>query len=134
MKRQFNVHGKATRLVAMLLITGTLSTNAQSFTDGTGEPTPVIQSVNSPDGDNIVQVKWDNTTGDRFAVVVRNKGGEVLFSEIYSDQKFDKRFRLPKDDESLTLTLRTLKGKTISSVQIHNSVKTVEELVIRKID
>ena len=134
MKRQFNVHGKVSNLVAVFLLAGTLTTTAQTFTDGTGGNTPVIETVSNSEGDNLVQVKWDNTTGDRFAVVVRNKGGDILFNETYSDQKFDKRFRLPKEDEALTLTLRTLKGKTISSVQINNTVRTVQELVIRKID
>jgi hypothetical protein len=134
MKRQFNVRGKVTKIVALLLITGTLNSSAQIYTDGNGNQ-PVIQTVANADGENIVQVKWDNTTGERFAVTVRNKGGEILFSEVYSDQKFDKKFRLPlKEDDGLTLTLRTLKGKNISTVQINNNVRTVEELVIRKID
>ena len=135
MKRQFNVRGKVTKIVALLLITGTLNSSAQIYTDGNGGNQPVIQTVANADGENIVQVKWDNTTGERFAVTVRNKGGEILFSEVYSDQKFDKKFRLPlKEDDGLTLSLRTLKGKNISTVQINNNVRTIEELVIRKID
>jgi DNA/RNA endonuclease YhcR with UshA esterase domain len=135
MKRQFNVHGKVTKIVALLLITGTLNSSAQMNTDGNGGNQPLIQTVANSEGDNIVQVKWDNPTGERFAVVVRNKAGEILFNEVYSEQKFDKKFRLPlKEDDGLILTLRTLKGKTISSVQINNNIRTVEELVIRKID
>ena len=135
MKRQFNVRGKVTKIVALLLITGTLNSSAQIYTDGTGGNQPVIQTVSTADGENIVQVKWDNTTGERFAVVVRNKGGEILFNEVYSDVKFDKKFRLPlNEDDGLTLTLRTMKGKNISSVQINNNIRTIEELVIRKID
>jgi hypothetical protein len=134
-KRQFHVHGKVTKIVALLLITGTLNSSAQAYTDGNGGNQPLIQTVANSEGDNIVQVKWDNTTGERFAVVVRNKAGEILFNEVYSDQKFDKKFRLPlNEDDGLTLTLRTLKGKNISSVQINNNIRTVEELVIRKID
>ena len=134
MKRQFNVRGKVTKIVALLLITGTLNSSAQVYTDGNGNQ-PLIQTVANAEGDNIVQVKWDNTTGERFAVIVRNKGGEILFNEVYSDQKFDKKFRLPvKEDDGVTLTLRTLKGKNISTVQINNNVRTIEELVIRKID
>ena len=135
MKRQFNVRGKVTKIVALLLITGTLNSSAQIYSDGNGGNQPVIQTVPNADGENIIQVKWDNTTGERFAVTVRNKGGEILFSEVYSDQKFDKKFRLPlKEDDGLTLTLRTLKGKNISTVQINNNIRTIEELVIRKID
>lgn len=135
MKRQFNVHGKVTKIVALLLISGTLNSSAQAFTDGNGGNQPLIQTVANAEGDNIVQIKWDNVTGERFAVIVRNKAGEILFNEVYSDQKFDKKFRLPlKEDDGLTLTLRTLKGKNISSVQINNNVRTIEELVIRKID
>jgi DNA/RNA endonuclease YhcR with UshA esterase domain len=135
MKRQFNVHGKVTKIVALLLITGTLNSSAQTYTDGNGGNQPLIQTVANSEGDNIVQIKWDNPTGERFAVVVRNKAGEILFNEVYSEQKFDKKFRLPlKEDDGLILTLRTLKGKTISSVQINNNIRTVEELVIRKID
>ena len=135
MKRQFNVHGKVTKIVALLLVTGTLATSAQAYTGGITGNEPVIQTVATADGEHFVQVKWDNTTGERFAVTVRNRNGEILFNEVYSDQKFDKKFRLPiKEDDGLTLSVRTLKGKSISTVQINNNVRTIEELVIRKID
>ena len=135
MKRQFNVHGKVSKLLALLLVTGSLNSTAQISTDGNGGSEPVIQTVPGTDGENIVQVKWDNMTGERFAVIVRNKGGDILFNEVYSDQKFDKKFRLPiEEDDGLTLSLRTMKGKNISTVQIKNNVRTIEELVIRKID
>jgi hypothetical protein len=134
MKRQFNVHAKVSKLIALLLVTGTLNSTAQISADGNAGGEPVIQTVPA-EGDNIVQVKWDNTSGERFAVIVRNKGGDILFNEVYSDQKFDKKFRLPiQEDDGLTLSLRTMKGKNISTVQIKNNIRTVEELVIRKID
>lgn len=133
MKRHFNASSKASKLFALLLITGTLHSNAQAFTEGGNQP--VIQTVANADGENVIQVKWDNNTGERFAVIVKNKAGDILFNEVYADQKFEKRFRLPvKEDDGLTLILRTLKGKNISSVQINSNTRTIEELVIRKLD
>lgn len=130
-----NVYSKASNVFALLLISTSLNLNAQTFTDGTGGNNPVIQTVSSTNGESIVQVKWDNNSGERFAVVIKNKIGQILYSETFSDQKFEKRFRLPvNEDEGLILALRTLKGKTIQSYEINSNTRMVEELVIRKID
>ena len=129
-----NVTGftKKAFIAAALFFAATTATLANS-----GDPIdgPEIRHLGKTFDSNYFQVKWNNNTGDKFIITIRENSGAILFQETYSDQVFDKKFKLPKkDDGSLIISFRTLKDNQSESYAIDTNTRIIEEVVIRKVD
>ncbi|PWT71474.1 MAG: hypothetical protein C5B59_18040 [Bacteroidetes bacterium] len=62
-------------------------------------------------------------------MIVLAEDGSELFHEVYSDKKFEKRFRIPKDDQhKLTFVVKNYKSMDLKQVfQINTSyVENIE--------
>lgn len=120
-------------IAAALFFAATTATLANS-----GDPKidePEIRHLGKTFDSNYFQVKWNNNTGDKFIITIRENSGAILFQETYSDEVFDKKFKLPKkDDGSLIISFRTLKDNQSESYAIDTNTRIVEEVVIRKVD
>src|ERR1700737_3145764 len=91
---------KTLRLSALIavLITGTLITRA-----GGNDPvekhsgsasTAEVKYIGSNEGDPLFNVLYNNSTGARFSVKVLDSEGHQLFQGVYTDRKFDKKFKV----------------------------------------
>ena len=133
--RVFNtsVLGKFRATAAILLIS-VASVNAQSFAVNTVTPNTANVKYLSTYNDNMFfQVQLDNQEGDRFSIVVKDHQGITLFQEIYSDKKFDKRFRLPKtDDGQVVFIIKNLKDNSAQTFDVNTTSRTIQEVIVVK--
>jgi hypothetical protein len=75
----------------------------------------------------------DNPTGGKFSVIVIDEEGNQIFQEIYTDKKFDKRFKLPKAEKNkLTFVIRNFKTADVKQTFEINT-KYVEDVVVTKL-
>ena len=81
----------------------------------------------------LFNVSVDNPNGTKFSVIVLDDEGNQLFQEVYTDKKFDKRFKLPKDDKNkVTFIIRNFKDADEKQVFEVNT-RIVEDVVVTKI-
>lgn len=122
--------------VVALLLTGAVSAHAASVSndkDGIGKS--VVTYVSSDDKTLSFDVKVNNSTGERFAVVIKDETGSTLYRAYFTDSDFKKRFVLPKSDISkLTFQVRSETENTTESFVINSNTRVVEEVVVKRVN
>ena len=119
--------------LGVVLFTGALSASAQTkFTSSTDKNAEVKYVGNSEDA-VVFNVSYLNPSGGKFFVSVLDEDGSQLFQGAFSDQKFDKRFKLPKTDKhKLTFVIRNVKEIELRQTFEINTLY-VEDVVVTKI-
>lgn len=118
--------------ISALLILGATSAQAQS-TDVV--KTAVVKHLGNTGETMNFQVKYENVTGERFAVTVRDHDGGVLFQEFFTDKQFDKKFKIPKaDNERVTFQIRSVKENVPQTFEINTNTRMIEEVIVKRVD
>jgi hypothetical protein len=118
--------------VTAILLSASASLHAQST-----EPVKpaAIRHLGNTTETMSFQVKYDNESGDKFAVVVRDQDNNVLFQEFYTDKKFDKKFSLPKiDNNKVIFQIKNVKDSTIQTFEVNANTRLVEEVIVKRIN
>lgn len=120
-------------LVVMFLA---LSSFTQPGTNDPGNRVAVVKHVSTSDDKLVFQVSMNNETGEKFNLSIRTEDGTLLFSEVYQDKHFDKKYILDKSDSKpkLTFIIRTLKDKEVQVFEINTITRIVEnyDVTVRK--
>src|SRR5882757_10702173 len=91
---------KALRLsvLTLSLITGSLLTRAAGNdpveNHNGSASTAEVKYIGSYEGAPLFNVMYNNSTGARFSVKVLDNEGHQLFQGIYTDKKFDRKFKI----------------------------------------
>ena len=90
--------------------------------------TASVKHIGDYENNMVLQVMLDNETGERFSVTIKDAEGSVLFTDSYSDKKFDKRFLFNKGEglTKLNVIVRSLKDKQAQTFVINTSTRIVE--------
>jgi|SRR5688572_24517365 len=118
--------------VTAILLTASASLQAQSTEPVS--PVAVRHLGNTTETMNF-QVKYDNETGNKFSVIIRDQDNNILFQEYYTDKKFDKKFTLPKvDNNKVIIQVRNAKDNSLQTFEVNTNVRTVEEVIVKRVD
>lgn len=98
------------------------------------ENSPEIQ-VKYLAGDNeamLFNLKYGNTSGSAFKLMVLNETGDVLFQDNYSGRNFKKRLRLTRltDTEGVTFLIRPAEENVQLSYKVKVKKKVMDGLAI----
>ena len=119
--------------LGVLLFTSVAATEAQAATVNPGDKITEVKYVGTSDDAVVFNVSVDNPTGGKFSVIVLDEQGDKLFEEIYTDKKFDKRFKLPKAEKNkLTFVIRNFKTADIKQ-SFEINTKYTEDVVVTKL-
>ena len=117
--------------VTAILLSASASLQAQTIE--TAAPVAIRHLGNTNETMNF-QVKYDNESGSKFAVVVRDQENNILFQEFYTEKKFDKKFTLPKVDDKVVFQIRNLKDNSIQTFEVNTNIRMVEEVIVKRVD
>ena len=97
---------------------------------------PVIRHLGKTFDSDYFQVKFNNEAGDKFSVTIKEKHGNVLYQETFTDVNFDKKFCLLKNEEQGTLVfvIKNLNDKKSESFEVNTTTRIVEEVSITKVN
>lgn len=121
--------------VVVLMLTGAEGAQAASVSndkDGIGK---AVVTYVSADAETLsFDVKVDNTTGDKFTIIVKDDKGITIYRGTFTDKGFKKRFVLPKTDSNkLTFLVKSESENKIESFEINNNTRVIEEVVVKRI-
>jgi hypothetical protein len=92
----------ASAIVAGLLLSfGAASANAAPIIEKIISPVDQAVSVNyigSTENSLVFHLEFNNPSGERFWMIIKNDAGDVVFQQAYKDTHFSKTIRLPKED------------------------------------
>ena len=116
---------------AALLLLTVATTQAQTTTNASADKNTTVKYVGTQDDVILFNVSVENPNGNKFSVIVTDNEGNQIFQEVYSDKKFDKRFRLPSSETGkLTFVVRNFKDASddVHAFEVSNHV--VQDVVV----
>ncbi|HEX4850798.1 MAG TPA: hypothetical protein VFV08_08335 [Puia sp.] len=130
-KRLMSAMSKLT--LGVLLFTAVSTTSVHARPIAPIEKTAEVKYLGVSGDAVLFNVSVENPTGAKFSVIVLDEDGSELFHEVYSDKKFDKRFRLPKAEKhKLTFVVRNFKDADLKQTFEINT-RYVEDVVVTKL-
>ena len=97
--------------------------------------TAVVKYIGSDEGDALFNVMYTNSTGARFSVKVVDSEGNQLFQGVYTDRKFDKKFKITDAGSygKLTFVIRSFQDNSIKSFEINSNTRMVEDVEVKEV-
>jgi len=109
----FNLKKSASVLAAAALLTlGTAKLQAAPLIEKIISPTEQqvsVKYIGTSDNNLVFHLEYENKTGEKFFLIIKNDLGEVVYQNAYNDVHFEKNIRLPKEDSEMkpTFIIRT---------------------------
>ncbi len=110
---KFNLKKSAPVLAAALLLSlGSASVHASPIIEKIVSPVDQEVSVNYvgvTENNFVFHLNFDNKSGEKFWLIVKNDAGEIVYQQAYKDAHFSKTIRLPKEEGEIhpTFVIRT---------------------------
>lgn len=137
MKRVFSNFNlkKSASVVAAAALLSLGSANVQAA--------PVIEKIISPTDKNVnvtfvgatdnslvFHLEFENKTGEKFYLIVKNDAGDIVYQASYNDVHFEKNIRILKEDSEIhpTFVIRTANEQVERKLSV--SRKTSENFVV----
>jgi hypothetical protein len=121
--------------VAMLIFAN--ATTAQTRAVAVREPligTATVKHIGNPQGSVVFQVQYDNITGDRFSLTIKDEDGAILYQDVYADKKFDKKFQLPQGEaDKIKFIIKGIKTNHIQTFEVNTNTRIIEEVAIKRV-
>ncbi|MGI8950647.1 MAG: hypothetical protein ACR2FN_03575 [Chitinophagaceae bacterium] len=95
---------------------------------------PSIQYVGTTDSGILFNVKFDNTTGSKFDLIIQNDDGIVLYEHQYNDKNFNQNIVLIKEpgDAKLSFIVKGASTNLKESFNISTISKVIEDVTVTK--
>ncbi len=109
----FNLKKSASVLAATALLSfGTARLQAAPLIEKIISPTEQqvsVKYVGTSDNNLVFHLEYENKTGEKFFLIIKNDLGEVVYQNAFNDVHFEKNIRLPKEDSEMkpTFIIRT---------------------------
>jgi hypothetical protein len=109
----FNLKKSATVLAAAALLSlGSASLQAAPVIEKIISPTDkqvTVNFVGATDNALVFHMEFDNKSGEKFYLIVKNDAGEIVYQNSYNDVHFARNIRIPNEESELhpTFVIRT---------------------------
>jgi hypothetical protein len=133
----FNLKKSASVLAAAALLSlGTAQLHAAPLIEKMVSPAEKQVTVNFigvTENSLVFHLEFDNKTGEKFWLIVKNDAGEIVYQNAYNDIHFAKNIRIAKEDSEMnpTFVIRTAKEQVERRFSVKSKVS--ENLVVTKL-
>ncbi len=132
--KNFNLKKTASVLAAAALLSlGTAQLHAAPIIEKIMSPNEKNVTVNflgATDNNLVFHLEFENKTGEKFWLIIKNDAGEVVYQESYTDVHFAKNIRITKVDSEIspTFVIRSSTGQVERKFSVKNKIS--ETLVV----
>lgn len=124
-------------ITAFVLIIMTQAAIAQTRAVAVVEPlagTATVKHIGNPAGSIVFQVQYDNPSGDKFTLTIKDNDDAVLFQDMYTGKKFDKKFQLPEGQaDKLKFIIRGTRNNHLQTFEVNTNTRVIEEIVVKRV-
>ncbi len=109
----FNLKKSASVLAAAAMLTlGTAKLQAAPIIEKIISPTDkqvTVNFVGATENSLVFHLEFDNKTGEKFYLIIKNDAGDIVYQNAYNDVHFEKNIRIPKEESEMhpTFVIRT---------------------------
>jgi hypothetical protein len=120
-------------LVAGSLITRAAGNDPENHSGSAS--TAEVKYIGSNEGDPLFNVLYNNSTGARFSVKVLDNEGHQLFQGVYTDRKFDKKFKVTDAGNygKLTFVIHNFQDNSVQSFEVNSNTRMVEDVEVKEV-
>jgi len=94
-------------------------------------PVATVSFIGSVDDQLSFLMNYENESGEKFVVNIVDADGLSLFEGVFSDKKFAKTFRVPREAGNISFTISSHKNKADKKFQVTTERKMIEEITIK---
>ena len=134
---KLNFRKSASVLAAALLLSlGSASVNAAPIIERIISPVEQAVSVNyvgATENNLVFHLEFNNTSAEKFWLIIKNDAGVVVFQQAYKDAHFSKTIRLPKEEGEMhpTFVIRTATDQVERKFAVNTKIS--EKVVVTKL-
>jgi hypothetical protein len=77
-------------------------------------------------------VAYNNAASTDFSLTILDENGETVYTDVFNDKQFNKKFKVAKDYSKLTFVIRSNKEKFEQSFDINISSRLVDDVVVSR--
>lgn len=109
--------------------------NAQEATAAPLTGNAVVRHIESQGTTSSFLVLVPNEAGEKFNLVIKNAAGDILFTEIYDDKNFNRRYLLTgiESNARLQFIIRSLKDRKMQTFEASSITRVVEDVVVTRL-
>jgi hypothetical protein len=140
MKPVLNIRKTIATSLLTAILAGASLVSLASGHDPIGErnsaSTAEVKYINGKEGEaGIFNVVYNNAKGSRFTLRVMDAEGNQLYQNVYTDKKFDKRFKLADPDSfgKLIFIIRNLDDNSTQRFEVEASSHLVEDINVTEV-
>ncbi len=85
-----------------------------------------VKYVGTTDNHVVFQVQFDNPTGEKFALIIKNDNGDIVYHQQFTETHFSKNVYFENTDAEIDPTF-IIRGNSSDIVRQFHVVKTVTE-------
>lgn len=117
-----------------VLLSGTGKAQTTPPRQPTAADAATVTYIGSQEGSYIFDVQFENPAGETYIVAVVDDAGNTLFKGLYSDRKFDRKFRISPDEEidNVSFVIRNLRNNTSSTYAVNTTLRSVEDVTVKR--
>lgn len=117
--------------VSALTVLSVISVHAQKTTDTTNAVASVSY-LGSANDQMSFGMKYENETGEKYAITIIDSEGITLYDGTFSEKKFNKTFKVPAEIGNLTFIISNAKNRSEKKFQVTTERRIVEEVYVTK--
>ena len=84
-------------------------------------------------GEMLFNLVFENSKQEKFVVSISDAEKNILYTEVFNDKKFNKKFKVPADILKLTFTITNQKTKTDQQFVVSTERRLIEEVLVTKL-
>jgi hypothetical protein len=130
------MYGKSLFFTTSTILILNIAANAQAVTTrASDENQVVITHLETKDANALYNVKYLNEAGEKFSLVIRDASGMTLYSGVYDEKNFDKKFLFTdiEKDAKLVFTFNSLKERKSQTFEANSVSRVVDDVVVTRL-
>lgn len=94
-----------------------------------------VKYIGANDGEFFFDVFYNNAAGSRFSLAIVDESGNQLFQGVYSDKKFDKKFKLAEPDSygKLIFVIRNFADNSVQRFEVNSAARLIEDVEVKEV-
>ncbi len=101
----------------------------------TAANTAEVRNISNKAGESLINVVYANPSGSRFSVSVIDGEGNQLFQAVFSDKRFDRKFKVadPEVFDHLVFIIRNFGDNTLQRFEVKTNNRLVEDIEVKEV-
>ncbi len=94
-----------------------------------------VSYIGAMEGEPMFHVVYNNNTGSRFSIRVLDSDGRQLYQGVFSDRKFDKRFKIATTELTgkVVFIVRDMSDRSEQSFQVDSDTHMIEDVEVKEV-